>query len=95
MSKAKDKPLKFEEALAEVESIIERIEAGEVGLEESLSQFERGMTLIAQCRAILATAEKKIAELSVDAAGKLRVESDDVGDNDVADADDADKEQAK
>jgi exodeoxyribonuclease VII small subunit len=91
MSKAKDRPPKFEEALTELEAIIERIESGQVGLEESLTQFERGMALIGQCRSILTTAEKKIAELTVDAGGKLQVTGaaeDDLGDPDAPIQDD-------
>jgi exodeoxyribonuclease VII small subunit len=84
MSKAKDKPVKFEEAVEQLQAIIEQIESGQVGLEESLAQYERGMKLVAQCRAILATAEKRIAELTVTASGKLQQE-DESGDVEAAD----------
>ncbi len=80
MSKNKDKPLKFEEAVEQLEAIIEQIESGQVGLEESLARYEQGMKLIAQCRGVLAVAEKKIAELSVDAEGKLRVDEGEAND---------------
>lgn len=75
-SKSEDKPVKFEEAVEQLESIIDRIESGEVGLEDCLAQYERGMTLIKQCRAILTKAEQKIAELSVTPEGGLAVEDD-------------------
>ena len=75
-SKSEDKPVKFEEAVEQLESIIDRIESGEVGLEDCLAQYERGMTLIKQCRAILTKAEQKIAELSVTPEGGLAVEED-------------------
>lgn len=55
----------FEESVAELESIIERIEHGEIGLEESLRQFKRGDELVKRCRAILDRAEHEVAELSV------------------------------
>ena len=73
MVKPSDKQPKFEEAIEQLESIIDRIESGEVGLEDCLAQYERGMALIKQCRAILAKAEQKIAELSPTADGGLEV----------------------
>ncbi len=56
----------FEEALEQLEAIIERIESGEVGLEESIGQYEQGAKLIRHCRSILDRAEKKIEELTVE-----------------------------
>ena len=56
-------PKNFEEALAELEKILSDIEAGEVGLEESLSKYERGQFLIQHCRGILSNAEKQIEAL--------------------------------
>jgi len=63
----------FEEAIEQLEAIIDRIESGEVGLEAALSQYERGMGLIQRCRTILDSAQKKIAELTVDEQGRLGV----------------------
>ena len=68
-----EEPVKFEAAVEQLESIIDRIESGEVGLEDCLAQYERGMALIKQCRAILAKAEQKIAELSPGAGGGLEI----------------------
>jgi len=62
----------FEQAIAELEELIERIESGQVGLEECLTQYERGMKLIARCKSVLGTAQKRIAELNVNADGSLR-----------------------
>lgn len=56
--------LPFESALSEVESIIERIEAGEVGLEQSLSAYERGIQLIAHCRGKLDQAQLRVIDLT-------------------------------
>ncbi|MEX0886941.1 MAG: exodeoxyribonuclease VII small subunit [Phycisphaeraceae bacterium] len=67
------KQMKFDEALAELEALVERIESGEVGLEEALKQYERGIALIDRCRTVLGAAEQRIAELTADAAGKLEV----------------------
>ena len=57
-------PKNFEEGLAELEDILEQIESGKVGLEESLSKHERGTFLIQHCRGILNRAEKQIELLT-------------------------------
>lgn len=64
---------RFEDALAQLESIIEQIESGQVGLEESLLAYERGMKLVARCREILAATEHRIAQLTKDTQGKLQI----------------------
>lgn len=56
-------PERYEEAAAELESIIDRIESGEIGLEESVRAYERGAALVRRCRAILERAEQRIEEL--------------------------------
>lgn len=72
--KTDDKPVKFEDAIEQLEQIIERIESGEAGLEECLGQYEQGMKLIQQCRTILTRAEQRIAELAPDESGQLQAE---------------------
>jgi len=67
---ARSKP-KFEEAMKRVEQIVEAIEQGKSGLEESIAQFEEGMTLIQLCRTILTEAELKIQKLQPGAGGTL------------------------
>ncbi len=57
-------PKTFEEGLHELEQILAEIEAGQVGLEQSLVKYERGMYLLGFCRAILGQAEKQIEELT-------------------------------
>jgi exodeoxyribonuclease VII small subunit len=69
-----DPPLKYEQAIEQLEDLIDAIESGEVGLEESLAQYEKGTKLIQHCRDILNTAEKRIAELTEDDEGGLEVE---------------------
>lgn len=56
--------LTFEDALAQVESIIERIESGEVGLEQSLADYERGVRLIHHCRHTLDRAAQQVEDLT-------------------------------
>lgn len=54
----------FEEAMAELETIVERLEDGSTGLDEALSMFERGQRALAVCRAKLVEAEARLEELS-------------------------------
>lgn len=54
-----------------VEQIVESIEQGKVGLEDSIKQFEEGMKLIQQCRDILGDAELKIQKLQAGPTGAL------------------------
>jgi exodeoxyribonuclease VII small subunit len=54
----------FEDAVAELESIIGRIDAGEVGLEASLDAYRRGAALVRRCRAILDSAQQEIERIS-------------------------------
>jgi len=56
--------LSFEEAISRLEAIIDRIESGEVGLEESVKEYERGIALRRRCEQILAQAEQRVAELT-------------------------------
>ena len=63
MGNEKESPA-FEEALEELESIVERMEDGEPSLEESLKLFERGMALTRQCQKALDDAEQRIRTLS-------------------------------
>jgi exodeoxyribonuclease VII small subunit len=62
--KTQTPPKSFEDALAELEQILAEIEAGELGLEESLVKYERGKFLIHHCRGVLNGAEKQIELLS-------------------------------
>ena len=63
--------LSFEEALKQLETITEQIEQGQIGLEESITQYERGMALVKQCRDILNKAEHKIQQLQERPDGSL------------------------
>jgi len=65
-------PKNFEEALAELTDILNQIENGEIGLEESLTKYERGTFLIQHCRGVLKTAEQQIELLSKNADGSLQ-----------------------
>ena len=56
--------LTFERAITELTNIVEKIELGEIPLQESIEQYEKGMALIKHCRTILQKAEKKIEQIS-------------------------------
>ena len=58
------KPPVFEDALEELEAIVEKMEDGEPSLEESLKLFERGMDLTRRCQAALDDAEQRIRTLA-------------------------------
>ena len=62
-------PRTFEEALHELEEILQQIEGGSLGLEESLARYERGNFLIQHCRGVLNVAEKQIELISGTADG--------------------------
>jgi exodeoxyribonuclease VII small subunit len=64
--------LTFEEAQAQLESIVAAIEQGKIGLEESITQYEKGMKLLRRCRSILADAETKIQQLQLADDGTLK-----------------------
>jgi len=56
--------LDFETALADLEALVEKMEAGEMSLEESLQAFERGVQLTRHCQAALKSAELKVKMLT-------------------------------
>jgi len=58
--------LSFEQCVEELEAIIEKIESGAFGLDESLERRRRGDALIKRCRAILDTAEQEIRQISAE-----------------------------
>lgn len=60
MSRKKPETLSFEQALAELETLVHAMEQGELSLEESLKSFERGVELTRICRQALADAEQKV-----------------------------------
>lgn len=59
MSKKKN-DFDFEEALVELEQLVEKMEQGELSLEESLKHFERGIALTRACQKALTEAEQKV-----------------------------------
>ena len=68
MAKNKDQndidKLSFEEAIKELGSIVSNIEQGQISLQDSLRQYEKGMAMIKHCRSILTEAERRIEKIS-------------------------------
>jgi len=63
MPKPDEKLKDFEKSLAQLEKIVGRMEGGELGLEESLDQFEKGIELAKNCQDTLANAELRVEQL--------------------------------
>ena len=56
--------MNFEEAIKELTGIVGKIEQGQIPLQESIDQYEKGMLLIKHCREILLKAEKRIEKIT-------------------------------
>jgi exodeoxyribonuclease VII small subunit len=72
MARSTDRKLTYEQAMAQLEQIIEDIESGDAGLERTLTAYEQGVKLIGHCRAILDRVENRLAELQADENGNLK-----------------------
>ena len=62
--------MNFEKALAELETIVAKLESGKVDLEESIKIYERGEALRKHCEAKLAEAEARIEKITLSPQGK-------------------------
>ena len=58
------KPIHFETSINELQDIVNQLEKGELSLEDSLKQFEQGITLARKCQGVLNQAEQKIEMLA-------------------------------
>ena len=73
--KTSEDPSSFEESLEKLEQVIRHLEDGQLGLSESLAQYEEGVRYLKHCHRALAAAERKIELLtSVDEAGNAKTE---------------------
>ena len=63
MSQENKQTIDFEGALKELEALVEKMEQGDLSLEQSLEHFERGVRLTRDCQQALAQAKLKISEL--------------------------------
>lgn len=63
---AEQKNLSFEEAMDELEKIVEKLEEGDVPLEEAISTYKKGMELSKFCHDKLKNVEEQLAEIVLD-----------------------------
>ncbi len=81
----------FEKSLARLETIVEKLEAEELGLDDSLALFEEGIGLSRVCREKLSEVEKRVEIVLKEAGGEYKT-ADFLGDSgDTDDPDDADE----
>jgi len=64
MTEATPKEIDFEATLKELEGLVKQMESGDLGLEESLKAFERGVKLTRRCQASLNDAELRVRALA-------------------------------
>lgn len=69
MSKNVDE-MSFEDAMQELESVVGKLERGEVPLEDSIALYERGAALKARCETKLKEAEEKVAKITLNETGQ-------------------------
>ncbi len=62
--------LSFEEAITGLTDIVGKIEQGQIPLQDSLEQYERGMALIKHCRTVLQNAEQRIEKITKEQEGE-------------------------
>lgn len=65
-------PKNFEAAMAELDALVEKMENGELALEESLSAYQRGTELLKYCERVLADAQQRIQVLEGDTLKDLK-----------------------
>ena len=68
------KEIKFEEALKRLEEIVEKLETGQIALDDSIKVFEEGNELVKLCLNKLNKAEQKIKQISADSEGKIIID---------------------
>jgi exodeoxyribonuclease VII small subunit len=84
---------KFEDDLTKLEGVVERLERGDLTLEESVRLFEEGMKLSAACKKELEQAEGRIQVLVEGKAGKMQVAEMDLDEEEAADTGVDDEEE--
>lgn len=63
MATKKKSAKNFEQSLTELQALVERMESGQLSLEESLADFEKGISLTRECQSALTDAEQKVTQL--------------------------------
>lgn len=78
----------FEESLKQLEDLVERLESGEVSLEESLQDFERGVALVRTLRERLDQAQQRVDKIVEQEGGETAAQPMDLMEDDGEDKDD-------
>lgn len=68
---SRKKSIEFEQALDQLEALVESMENGELSLEESLQAFEQGIKLTRDCQSALSKAEQKV-QMLIEKNGQLK-----------------------
>ncbi len=68
------KPVNLEKALADLESLVDELESGDLPLEKAMKKFEEGIKLTRSCQAALKEAEQKVEILLKSAGGEESLE---------------------
>ena len=74
MSETAIEDMSFEEAMRELEQVVNAVESGDVALEQSIALYERGAKLKQRCDTKLKEAEEKVALITQDATGVIKAE---------------------
>lgn len=69
------KELSFEDAVQELEAIIQRMSGGTQSLENSIAEFERGIKIVRECQKMLSDAEQRVESLTKAADGQVQTDS--------------------
>lgn len=78
-----DSPAEFEASLEALEALVARMESGELGLEQSLGEFQRGMELVNRCQKALDDAQRRIEALAQEAPAEAPGQNDHGGNANV------------
>ncbi len=70
--------MSFEQAMAELEAIVARLESGEEKLDDAIGAYERGAALKRHCEARLREAQDKVERIRLDADGGVTAEAADI-----------------
>jgi exodeoxyribonuclease VII small subunit len=70
-----EKEIDFEVALKKLESIVEKLENGDLSLEDALKQYEEGVKMADLCSKRLSEAEKRVEVLMKSSGGKMKTEA--------------------
>jgi len=73
--KPDDSPLTFEEALGELEALVERMEEDQLPLEQLVADYERGHRLHLRCEGLLSAAKQRLEMITLRAGGEIPLDS--------------------